>query len=72
MLRETMAILLMPLLVRWDPLTAISLAGAATMDSNLPIVISNTNLKIGMVGFVSGLILTLMVPPLLTFCCRMI
>jgi uncharacterized membrane protein YbjE (DUF340 family) len=67
MLRETMAIIFMPLLVRWDPLTAISLAGAATMDSNLPIVIGNTNLKIGMVGFVSGLMLTLIVPPLLSF-----
>jgi uncharacterized membrane protein YbjE (DUF340 family) len=67
MLRETLAILLMPFFVRWDRLTAMSLAGAATMDSNLPIVISNTNLQIGMVGFVSGLTLTLLVPPLLTY-----
>lgn len=67
MLRETLAILLMPFFVRWDRLTAMSLAGAATMDSNLPIVISNTNLHIGMVGFVSGLTLTLLIPPLLTY-----
>lgn len=67
MLRETLAIVLMPLFVRWDRLTAISLAGAATMDSGLPIVISNTNLQVGMIGFVSGLTLTLLVPPLLTF-----
>lgn len=67
MLRETLAIVLMPLFVRWDKLTAVALAGAATMDSDLPIVIGNTNLQIGMAGFVSGLILTLLVPGLLTW-----
>lgn len=67
MLRETLAFVLIPVLVKWHKFFAIAPAGAATMDSGLPIVIKYTNIKVGMFGFVSGLILTLLVPLLLTF-----
>jgi uncharacterized membrane protein YbjE (DUF340 family) len=66
MLRETFAFLLIPFLVRWNKYLAIAPAGAPAMDTLLPLTIRYTNLHVGMYGFASGLILTLVVPILLT------
>lgn len=66
MLRETLAFLLIPILVRWNKYLAIAPAGAPAMDTLLPLTIRYTNLHVGMYSFISGLILTLVVPVLLT------
>ena len=42
-------------------------SGAATMDSGLPVVIKYTNLHVGMYSFINGLVLTLIVPVLLSW-----
>ncbi|MEG0970421.1 MAG: lysine exporter LysO family protein, partial [Acidaminococcaceae bacterium] len=65
MLRETMAFVLIPLLVKWNKLLVIAPAGAATMDSGLPMIIKYTNIHMGMYAFLNGLILTLLIPFLL-------
>ncbi len=67
MFRETGAILILPFLAKWNKLIILAPAGAATMDSGLPIVINNSNVHIGMFGFISGLVITLVVPVLLAF-----
>lgn len=66
MLREVLAFLAIPLLVKINKFLALAPSGAATMDSGLPVV---TNIPISMVGysaFINGLLLTLLVPVLLS------
>ena len=67
MLRELSAFFLIPLLVRVHKLLALAPSGAATMDSGLPVVIKYTNLHVGMYSFINGLVLTLIVPVLLSW-----
>ncbi len=67
MLRELSAFFLIPVLVRLHKLLALAPSGAATMDSGLPVVIKYTNLHVGMYSFINGLVLTLMVPVLLSW-----
>lgn len=66
MLREVLAFIFIPLLVRINKFLALAPAGAATMDSGLPVVIRYTNIHIGLFSFINGLIITLMVPILLS------
>lgn len=67
MLRELSAFFLIPVLVRLHKLLALAPSGAATMDSGLPVVIKYTNLHVGMYSFINGLVLTLIVPVLLSW-----
>ena len=46
---------------------ALAPSGAATMDSGLPVVIKYTNLHVGMYSFINGLVLTLIVPVLISW-----
>ena len=48
-------------------LLALAPSGAATMDSGLPVVIKYTNLHVGMYSFINGLVLTLIVPVLISW-----
>ncbi len=66
MLREVLAFLVIPLLVKVNKFLALAPAGAATMDSGLPVVIRYTNIHVGLFAFINGLLLTLLVPVLLT------
>lgn len=67
MIREISGFFLIPLLVRVHKFLALAPSGAATMDSGLPVVIKYTNLHVGMYSFVNGLVLTLIVPVLISW-----
>ena len=67
MMREISGFFLIPLLVRVHKFLALAPSGAATMDSGLPVVIKYTNLHVGMYSFISGLVLTLIVPVLISW-----
>lgn len=62
MLRETSAFILIPLLARWNKLMCIAPGGAGAMDSLLPLTIKATDMQTGMFSFISGLVLSLVVP----------
>ena len=67
MMREISGFFLIPLLVRVHKFPALAPSGAATMDSGLPVVIKYTNLHVGMYSFINGLVLTLIVPVLISW-----
>lgn len=67
MMREISGFFLIPLLVRVHKFLALAPGGAATMDSGLPVVIKYTNLHVGMYSFINGLVLTLIVPVLISW-----
>lgn len=67
MMREISGFFLIPLLVRAHKFLALAPSGAATMDSGLPVVIKYTNLHVGMYSFINGLVLTLIVPVLISW-----
>lgn len=67
MMREISGFFLIPLLVRVHKFLAFAPSGAATMDSGLPVVIKYTNLHVGMYSFINGLVLTLIVPVLISW-----
>lgn len=67
MMRENSGFFLIPLLVRVHKFLALAPSGAATMDSGLPVVIKYTNLHVGMYSFINGLVLTLIVPVLISW-----
>lgn len=62
MLRETSSFILIPLLARFNKILCIAPGGAGTMDSLLPIMIKSTDMRTGMFAFISGLIISLLVP----------
>lgn len=65
-LRETLSFVLIPLVARYNKIMSVGIGGASTMDSTLPVIIKYTDLHTGILGFVNGLILTLLVPFLLS------
>ena len=67
MMREISGFFLIPVLVRVHKFLALAPSGAATMDSGLPVVIKYTNLHVGMYSFINGLVLTLIVPVLISW-----
>lgn len=67
MMREISGFFLIPLLVRVHKFLALAPSGAATMDSGLPVVIKYTNLHVGMYSFINGLVLTFIVPVLISW-----
>ena len=67
MMREISGFFLIPLLVRVHKFLALAPSGAATMDSGMPVVIKYTNLHVGMYSFINGLVLTLIVPVLISW-----
>ena len=67
MMREISGFFLIPLLVRVHKFLELAPSGAATMDSGLPVVIKYTNLHVGMYSFINGLVLTLIVPVLISW-----
>lgn len=67
MMREVSGFLLIPFLAKVHKFLALAPSGAATMDSSLPVVIKYTNLHVGMYSFINGLVLTLLVPVLISW-----
>ena len=65
-MREITMLLFYPLLIRWiDPIAAITMGGATTMDSTLPLVRNLAGPRAGVVAFAHGFIVSLIVPFLL-------
>lgn len=65
--RELLAFLLIPAcVVRWGGLVALAPSGATAMDSTLPLIAKVTDPETSLLAFFSGLVLTVLAPPLMT------
>jgi uncharacterized membrane protein YbjE (DUF340 family) len=62
MFREVATFIIYPLLSRKYPIEAITIGGATTMDTTLPVISKVTNNTIAMIAFIHGFILTLTIP----------
>jgi uncharacterized membrane protein YbjE (DUF340 family) len=67
LLRELVALVMIPMLISKRPCTAIGYAGATAMDFTLPIIQSSGGVRCVPVAIVSGFILSLLVPVLMLF-----
>jgi len=67
-LREVLAIIIMPLVARYTKdLYTIAPAGATAMDTTLPIIARCTTPEVAILAFISGVILSMMIPFLVPF-----
>lgn len=65
--RELLAFMIIPACVaRWGGLAALAPSGATAMDSTLPLIAKVTDPETSLLAFFSGLILTVLAPPLMT------
>ncbi len=67
LLRELVALILIPILISRKPCTAIGYAGATAMDFTLPIIQTTGGVRCVPIAIVSGFILSLLVPVLMLF-----
>ncbi|MCG9678603.1 lysine exporter LysO family protein [Vibrio sp. Isolate24] len=67
LLRELIALVLIPLAIRSRPCTAIGYAGATAMDFTLPVIQTTGGVRCVPIAIVSGFILSLLVPVLMLF-----
>lgn len=67
LLRELVALVLIPVLIGRKPCTAIGYAGATAMDFTLPVIQTTGGVKCVPVAIVSGFILSILVPVLILF-----
>ncbi|MDH5903864.1 lysine exporter LysO family protein [Vibrio splendidus] len=67
LLRELVALVLIPVLIRSYPCTSIGYAGATAMDFTLPVIQSTGGVRCVPIAIVSGFILSLLVPILMLF-----
>ncbi|GAA4185091.1 lysine exporter LysO family protein [Sphingobacterium ginsenosidimutans] len=70
LIREIMALLMAPLARKWfGPLAPISVAGATSMDTALPIITQYSGKQYVLVAIIHGILIDLSVPFLVTFFC---
>ncbi|WP_105902713.1 lysine exporter LysO family protein [Vibrio gangliei] len=67
LLRELVALITIPMLIRRYPCTSIGYAGATAMDFTLPVIQNTGGVKCVPIAIVSGFILSLLVPILMLF-----
>ncbi|OEF25904.1 lysine exporter LysO family protein [Vibrio rumoiensis] len=67
LLRELVALVAIPMLIRRYPCTSIGYAGATAMDFTLPVIQSTGGVKCVPIAIVSGFILSILVPVLMLF-----
>ena len=67
LLRELVALVLIPIVIRTKPCTAIGYAGATAMDFTLPVIQTTGGVRCVPIAIVSGFILSLLVPVLMLF-----
>lgn len=67
LLRELVALVVIPLLIRTKPCTSIGYAGATAMDFTLPVIQTTGGVRCVPIAIVSGFILSLLVPILMLF-----
>jgi len=65
-IREILAIVLIPLVAKWSPLGAASIGGATSMDTMLGVISKSTDKETTLIAFGQGVILSLSVPILIT------
>jgi len=71
-IRELLAIMLIPILAKWlNYESAIAPSGATAMDTTLPIINRYTDAKTGVLAFVTGVILSTLVPILVPLMIRL-
>lgn len=71
-LREIMALLLAPFFVKYfGKLAPISVGGATTMDTTLPVILQFSGKELAVISIFHGFILDLSVPVLVTFFCSL-
>ncbi|WP_104385717.1 lysine exporter LysO family protein [Sphingobacterium sp. HMA12] len=70
LMRELLALLIAPLARKWfGPLAPISVAGATSMDTALPIITQYSGKQYVLVAIIHGILIDLSVPFLVTFFC---
>ncbi|WP_076584925.1 lysine exporter LysO family protein [Vibrio ostreicida] len=67
LLRELMALVLIPIAIRTRPCTAIGYAGATALDFTLPVIQTTGGVRCVPIAIVSGFILSLLVPVMMLF-----
>lgn len=67
LLRELVALVMIPLLIHRRPCAAIGYAGATAMDFTLPVIQTSGGVRCVPIAIVSGFILSLLVPVLMLF-----
>lgn len=67
LLRELIALVMIPMLIRSKPCTSIGYAGATAMDFTLPVIQTTGGVRCVPIAIVSGFILSLLVPILMLF-----
>lgn len=67
LMRELVALVLIPLLIRSRPCTSIGYAGATAMDFTLPVIQTTGGVRCVPIAIVSGFILSLLVPVFMLF-----
>ena len=71
-MRELFTLLAAPLVARWfGPLAAVSIGGATTLDTTLPIITQSAGKPYAVVSIFHGCVLDFSVPFLVTFFCTM-
>ena len=67
-IREITTLLLAPLMVLWfGRLAPVASAGATSMDTTLPIITTASGKEFAIIALFHGIVLTILVPPLVTF-----
>lgn len=62
-LREVLALLLIPFLAKYlSGYSAVTISGATSMDTTLPLIKRATNEKIALIAFIHGVLLSIIVP----------
>lgn len=67
LLRELVALIMIPMLIQRRPCTAIGYAGATAMDFTLPVIQTSGGVRCVPIAIVSGFILSLLVPVFMLF-----
>lgn len=71
-MREIITLLCAPLLARWfGPLAPISVGGATSMDTTLPIITRATGEEFSVIAIYHGMVVNFSVPILVTFFCTL-
>jgi uncharacterized membrane protein YbjE (DUF340 family) len=65
--REILTVVTCPVLARINRLAPVASGGATSMDTTLPVIIQCTSKTVGILAVISGVIITLLVPFLVSF-----
>jgi uncharacterized membrane protein YbjE (DUF340 family) len=65
--REILTVVTCPILARISRLAPVASGGATSMDTTLPVIIQCTSKTVGVLAVISGVVITLLVPLLVSF-----